>query len=147
MILGPRCGSLEADTDTVRTRNNTHIAHRMWDATSRGDAEALRALLAPDVCWRAMGRGDLAGVHHGPDAVVDVLARTGELVDGLCSSLIDVYASEHGAVLRYRMKAQRGLQSIETEMLLRLSIEHGRLIELESVSTDPVRVGSFWRSH
>lgn len=119
----------------------------MWDATSRGDADGLRALLSPRVCWRAPGPGALGGTYRGPDAVVDLLARAGEQVDGLCSNLIEVFASDQGAILRYRMTARRGLQSLETEVLLRLSIDHDQLTEIQSVSTDPGRERAFWRVH
>ena len=57
---------------------NARIARRLWDATSEGDADAIREILAPDVRWHSYDSGILSGEFHGPDAVVDRLARSGD---------------------------------------------------------------------
>lgn len=125
-------------------RDNATIARMVWDATSRGDASGLRELLSPDVTWHSYSSGVLSGVFKGPDGVVDLLARTGELVDGLRSELIDVFASASGAVIHYRVSAVRGLQSLETEVLLRMRIEQRRIVDVFTLSKDAERSDSFW---
>ncbi|HSJ95442.1 MAG TPA: nuclear transport factor 2 family protein, partial [Myxococcota bacterium] len=58
---------------------NAQLARRAWDAIAQGDADALRAVLAPDLIWRATAQGTpWFGVHQGADAAIDMLARVGE---------------------------------------------------------------------
>ena len=40
---------------------NARIARRLWEATSEGDANAIREILAPDVRWCSYDSGSLSG--------------------------------------------------------------------------------------
>jgi ketosteroid isomerase-like protein len=130
--------------DKMSARDNVRIAYRMWNATSRGDGSDLRALLAPHIEWRSFSTGALSGVYKGPDDVVDLFARSGELVEGLRSDLIEVFASDRGAVIHYIVQAHRGLQSLDTEILLRMRIETGQIVDVFTVATEPQQSDSFW---
>jgi ketosteroid isomerase-like protein len=123
------------------------IARSLWRLTSESDSESVRALLSPDIVWRTYGTGMLSGELHGPDAVVDLLARTGELTDDLTSDLIDVFASKRGAVLYYRVRALRSLQSLDTEVLLVLRIEGGIVTSVLALPLDSGDAGHFWRNN
>lgn len=52
------------------------IVRRGYDAFGRGDLDALRELMHPDVTWTEPGRNALSGTHRGIDAV---LAMFGQL--------------------------------------------------------------------
>ncbi|MEE9607582.1 MAG: nuclear transport factor 2 family protein [Myxococcota bacterium] len=112
---------------------NAAIARRFWEAASRGDGDGLRELMAPDVVWRAYGAGALTGEFRGCEAVIARLAGAGDIVDGLRSTLLDVYAGDRGAVLHYGVEAQRGSQQIEMERLLVCRILAGRIVQALSV--------------
>jgi ketosteroid isomerase-like protein len=126
---------------------NMYVARRLWDAISSGDRDGVRELLSPDVVWRSHSAGSLSGEWKGADAVLDLLARTGELVDQLRSTLCDIYASEGGAVVRYRVEASRGAERLETEHLVIQRIRDGRVIEATTVPQDAERNLRFWRLH
>jgi ketosteroid isomerase-like protein len=123
------------------------VARDIWLATSEGDADALRRLLTPTVVWRALARGALTGTAQGADAVIDLFARSGELVDALTSELIDIYSSADGAVVHYRLHAARGPSRLDTEMLLVLRVRAGRVSEALSVPVRQKESEAFWRSH
>lgn len=126
---------------------NAAVARDIWLATSEGDGDAIRRLLAPDIVWRTLASGALSGAVKGADAVIDLFARSGELVDALTIELIDIYSGADGAVIHYRLQAARGPSQLDTEVLLLLRIRGGRVHEALSV---PVRQGeseAFWRSH
>ena len=118
---------------------NTRVARRMWDATSMGDRDLLLEIFAPDIVWRAANSGDLSGEFKGVDTVLDLLACAGEGVDEMQIELCDVFASDRGAVLHYRVHAERGHQVLDTEILLALRIVGGRVVEAFTTSTDPKR--------
>jgi ketosteroid isomerase-like protein len=130
--------------ESMSARDNSRIAHSIWDATSRGDAAGVRDLLSPHIQWHTFSSGALTGDIKGRDDVVDLLARSGELVEGLYSDLIDVFASETGAVLHYKVRAHRGLQSLDTEILMRMRIEDEQIVDVFTVTTTPEQNDSFW---
>ncbi len=104
------------------------LALSLWRATSESDVDRLEQLLDPSVRWSFLHSGSLDGEARGIEQVISSLARTGELVDDLCSELLDVYASDHGAVLFYRLEASRGPRNLSTDVLLQLDIDHGRVV-------------------
>jgi ketosteroid isomerase-like protein len=105
---------------------NARIARRLWEATSEGDANAIREILAPDVRWCSYDSGSLSGELEGSDAVVDLLARSGEIVDDL---------------------AQRGGEELEMEILLVQRTQAGRIVEVFTVPRDAQRNIRFWQNH
>jgi ketosteroid isomerase-like protein len=105
------------------------IANRLWDAIARGDAETLHELICDKSVWRMYGRSPLAGAYLGPDAILEFMARVGELADDLRSDLIDVFVNDRGAVLRYAIHAVRGGKLLDTEHLFLIHVAGGRITE------------------
>jgi len=127
--------------------SNAAIAREVWMAVANSEADKIRGMLAPDIVWRTHASGALTGEVRGPDRVIDLFARSGELVDDLASSLIDIYESERGAVLLYRVQASRGLTSIDTLIVLVMSVEGGLISEVFTVPVDPESAHHFWLSN
>jgi len=123
------------------------VARELWRATSEADPDSIRGVLAPDVVWRTFSSGALTGPICGPDAVLDLFARTGELVDQLSSELIDIFSGPRGAVLHYRVRAERGLRRLDSQVLLMLHISQGKVVEVSAVPLDARPYDSFWMSH
>jgi ketosteroid isomerase-like protein len=123
------------------------VARALWRAASVGDAAAIRRLLAPDVSWYTLAAGDLTGEVEGPDAVLDLFARCGELVDDLRSELIEIHPTANGAAIRYQLRARRGDQCIDTEVFLVESIVDGRVVDAVTMPVDRERHEAFWRTH
>jgi ketosteroid isomerase-like protein len=120
------------------------LARTLWSAVADGDAEALGLLLGEDVIWRAIGRNPLAGIYHGPDEVLDYLARIGEAADEFSSSLENIYASDEGAVLVYHVSATRRGKSLETEFITRLTVRNAVVVEALQVPVEQRENDEFW---
>lgn len=120
------------------------LARRVWSLVSESDADSLRALFAPDVEWRTYSSGFLNGEIRGPDAVVDLFARAGELTDDLQADLIDVFASDRGAILYYRIRALRSTNSLDIETLLVLEIDEGLITSVLAMPLDASHSNEFW---
>jgi ketosteroid isomerase-like protein len=125
---------------------NTVVAQRLWDAIANADAPALRELMAEKTMWRMPGDSLVAGSYVGADAVLDFMARVGELTDDLISDLIDIFVSDRGAVLRYVIHATRGAQRLDTEHLLAIRVVGGRITEAVFAPVDQIRYDRFFDS-
>ena len=101
---------------------NRAVARRFWEAAAAGDARFLT---------QDRSRFDLA--------------RLGETVDELRSELSEIFTSERGAVIHYRVSARRGLKRIDNELLMILIIEAGRILEATMVPADQRKSNEFWR--
>ena len=123
---------------------NARIAMRMWQAAAEGDAPELRRIFSDDIVWRSPGRNRLSGEYHGPDAVLDYLARVGEDATELKLTLDDVYPNDVGAVLTYHVSARRGAQALEMDGLLLLAIRDRQVVSALSVPVDQRTNDEFW---
>ncbi len=120
------------------------LALSLWQATSESDVDRLEQILDPAVTWTFVHSPSLDGEAKGVDQVISSLARTGELVDDLSGELIDVYASDHGAVLFYRLEASRGPCSLSTDVLLQIEIDRGRVVAGRAMPTRSEENRTFW---
>jgi len=133
-----------APAPSVREHPHYAMAEDLWSAVSSGDASRLRRILSPNIRWHSYGAGDLSGTFVGADAVLDLLASTGEMVDQLASTLIDISVSDRGAVLRYEVEAQRGSKKLHVEHLAILEIRADRIVETITVPVDQDENDRFW---
>jgi ketosteroid isomerase-like protein len=120
------------------------LARTLWSAIADGDAESLGLLLAEDVTWRAVGENSLSGTYHGPDEVLDYLARIGEVADEFSSRLENIYTGDEGAVVFYHVSATRGGRSLETDFITRLTVKDGVVVEALMVPIDQRANDEFW---
>jgi len=128
----------------VRVDSNLEIAHRLWDGIAQGDAPRRRAGLAESCVWRMGGRSPLAGTYVGIEAVLDFMARVGELTDELQSAMLDVYTGAEGGVIRYAVHARRGDQELDTEQLFLFRVEGNRIVAGVLANVDPVAYDRFF---
>jgi len=124
--------------------SNDAIARRLWNAIARADATGIRALLSEKPVWQMPGTSPLAGTYVGVDEVLHFLARVGELTDDLRADVIDIFVSERGAVVHYRIHAVRGRQLLETEHLFMLRIVAGRVVAATFAPLDQQRYDRFF---
>jgi ketosteroid isomerase-like protein len=125
-------------------KSNIEIARQLWQATSDADVDALLSFLSPDIVWESFGSGPLSGTYRGPEAVIDLFARTGELVDTLTVSVLDVYGSPGGAVIHYEVNASEGAKALENEVVLILRIVEGKVAAARSIPTHEAAAAAFW---
>lgn len=124
---------------------NAAVARSLWDAGATGDREPILRLYAPDAVLRSAGDNPVAGEFKGLPAILGLFARSGELVEELRAELLDLYASDAGAVMCYRIVAQRGPKHLDMEYMFTLRIEAGRVIEGSIVPADESRNDAFWK--
>jgi ketosteroid isomerase-like protein len=124
--------------------SNLVVAQCLWDAIARADAPALRELMSEKTVWRMPGNSPLAGTYVGVDAILQFMARVGDLADDLRSDLIDVFVNDRGAVLRYDVHAIRGIRSLDIEHLFMIRIDEGRITEGVFAPIDQHRYDRFF---
>ncbi|HWD42141.1 MAG TPA: nuclear transport factor 2 family protein [Actinomycetota bacterium] len=117
---------------------NEDLIRQGYDAFSRGDMDALRALFHPDVVWHAPGRHQLAGDHQGVDAVLGYLGRTVELTGGnFRVEVHDVVANDEHAVGLHVAHAERGGRTLRDNTVLVFQISDGKATEVWQRWADP----------
>jgi len=126
---------------------NGALARRVWGALSRGDAESLRELLAPDVVWHAASLGTpWSGTYRGYEAVVDFLADIGERTDVADSQWGDVLVSDRRVLVIYHLSLRVGARRAETDYAWLARVEDGRFSEVWTIPLDPLAIEAFWAS-
>ena len=128
----------------MSAETNLEVARKLWDSAAKGDPEGMQ-LLHPDVVWRTCGAGDHAGQYNGIDEVLLYLASTTGGVTDRVSELIDILASEDGAVIYYRMEAERGPRKSEGLFFLWMRIHDGVIREVAAVPWDQAGNDAFLR--
>jgi ketosteroid isomerase-like protein len=125
---------------------NAQLARRAWDAIAQGDAEALRAVLAPDLIWRATAQGTpWFGVHQGADAAIDMLARVGEATDVFDADLIDILASDERVLVLFRVRIAIGVREVELDYLLLGQVTGSQITEVWTAALEPAVIAAFWQ--
>lgn len=94
---------------------NAAIAREGFGAFSRGDIKALTDQLDTRSRYFFAGRSAVAGVHHGPDAILEFLVSLFALTDGTHALTVEEILSDatHGIVIFHNV-AYRGEQRVET---------------------------------
>jgi ketosteroid isomerase-like protein len=121
------------------------VARRAWDAIARGDADALRKLLAPELVWHATARGaPWSGRHQGADQILDFLAGVGETTDVFDAQLVDVLASEARVCVVFHVRLQALGRRLELDYLLLGRVARGCFEEIWTVPLDPAGMEALW---
>jgi ketosteroid isomerase-like protein len=129
----------------VSAQANVQLLRRAWDAIARGDAEALRALVAPEVVWHATARGaPWSGEHRGAEVMLDFLARVGEVTDVFDAQLVDVLASEQRVLVVFHVHLGIGARRLEVDYLLLARVSGGLASEIWTAPLDPDALEDFW---
>ena len=123
---------------------NRVVAQRLWNAIAAADEDELMAVIAPKSVWRMYGQSRWTGSYQGIDAILGLLASVGEEADELQSDLVDIFVSDRGAVLRYKIHALRGDRVLDIEHLFLVRIDDGRVVEAVFAPIDQHRYDRFW---
>jgi hypothetical protein len=124
---------------------NEAIVRRIFDAFARKEGLALRGLFAEDAIWSVPGRGVMAGLYEGREAIFRFLAKLPMETGGTYGSeLIDVLASEDRAAALYRARGARHGRLLELEQVLLFRFEDGLVRHVLALPTDPDAFEAFW---
>ena len=122
------------------------LAEKIWAGIADADPVALGEILDPKAVWQMPGRSPLAGTYVGERAIFDFMALVGELTDELESELLDIFVSDTGAVMRYSVHAQRGVEHLDTEHFFQFRAEHGRITHARFAPIDQYAYDHFFRA-
>ena len=124
---------------------NAAIVRRIFDAFARKEGLALRGLFAEDAVWSVPGRGVMAGVYEGREAIFRFLAKLPKETDGTyASGLIDVLASDGRAAALYRASGSRHGRTLELDQVLLFRFEDGLVRHVLALPSDPDAFEEFW---
>jgi len=129
----------------VPAAENEAIVRRIFDAFARQEGLALRGLFAEDAVWSVPGRGIMAGVYEGREAIFRFLARLPKETGGTYGSeLIDVLASDVRAAALYCARGNRLGRTLELDQVLLFGIEDGLVRQVLALPSDPDAFEAFW---
>jgi ketosteroid isomerase-like protein len=129
----------------VSAAENAAVVRQMFDAFARKEGLALRGLFADDATWSVPGRGAMAGVYEGREAIFRFLARLPKETDGTYGSeLIDVLASDDRAAALYRARGTRHGRTLELDQVLLFRLEDGLVRHVLALPSDPDAFEAFW---
>jgi uncharacterized protein len=124
---------------------NAAIVRRIFDAFARQEGLALRGLFAEDAVWSVPGRGVMAGMYEGREAIFRFLAKLPKETGGTYSSeLVDVLASDERAAALYRARGTRHGRTLELDQVLLFRIDDGLVRRVLALPSDPEAFESFW---
>ena len=124
---------------------NAAVVTRIFDAFARKEGLALRGLFAEDAVWSVPGRGVMAGVYEGREAIFRFLAKLPRETDGTYGSrLIDVLASAERAAALYRASGTRQGRTLELDQVLLFRFEDGLVQHVLALPSDPDAFEQFW---
>jgi len=129
----------------VPAAENEALVRSVFTAFARKEGFALRGLFAEDAVWHVPGRGVMAGVYRGRDAIFRFLARLPRETDGTYSSeLVDVLASDRRAAALYRASGSRHGRRLKLDQVLLFRIEDGLVRDVLALPSDPEAFEAFW---
>ena len=124
---------------------NAAVVERIFDAFARKEGLALRGLFAEDAVWSVPGRGIMAGLYEGREAIFRFLAKLPKETGGTYGSeLIDVLASDDRAAALYRARGARHGRTLELDQVLLFQIEDGVVRRVLALPSDPDAFEAFW---
>ena len=125
--------------------DNAAIVRQIFDAFARKEGLALRGVFAEDAVWSVPGRGIMAGLYQGREAIFRFLAKLPKETDGTYGSeLIDVLASDDRAAALYRARGTRRGRTLELDQVLLFRIEGGLVRRVLALPADPDAFEAFW---
>jgi uncharacterized protein (TIGR02246 family) len=129
----------------VAAAENEAIVRTMFDAFARQEGLALRGLFAEDAVWTVPGRGVMAGVYEGREAIFRFLSKLPRETAGTYrSELIDVLVSDDRAAALYRARGSRLGRTLELDQVLLFGIEEGLVRRVLALPSDPDAFEAFW---
>jgi ketosteroid isomerase-like protein len=124
---------------------NAELIQRAYEATSRGDTEAVRAILADDVVWHLPGRNRFSGDHVGKTAVFDVFQRRREYAGPTFNMKVhDVLANDEHAVDLVSIQGEREGRPIAYRSVGVYNMRDEKIVEAWAFNEDQYAVDEFW---
>ncbi|WP_345578194.1 nuclear transport factor 2 family protein [Streptomyces prasinosporus] len=125
---------------------NAQLVRKGYEAFTRGDMDALRALMAADATHHVPGTGTLSGDYKGQDAILDMYRRLGEETDGtfrveLHQVLVD--GRGHAMSLHHVTGDRRG-RHLDLDEGIVFRIVGDKITDLDECVADLDAMNDFW---
>lgn len=125
--------------------HNVKLIRRGYDCFARGDLEALREIMAPDIVWHEPGRSPLAGDHKGSDGVLAFFAQLRERSGGTFEiEIVDTVADAERVVVFQRERAERDGDAIDLLAAVDFEMHYGRITEVSVYHSDMYAFDEFF---
>jgi uncharacterized protein len=122
--------SWDGRDNSMTEHPNLHLMRRTLEAFRTGDAATLSQVFSTDVIWRVPGTSALAKDYRGQAEVFGFFGRLMELTQGTFRvESIEMLANDESGVFVDRVKAEREGKRLDVELLLRVRIRDGQIIE------------------
>lgn len=109
---------------------NDAVLRNALAAFSSGDPTLLQTAFASTVIWRVPGRSPLAGVYRGQPAVFGFFATLQrETNHSFRVQPLSQFANDEGGIFVDRLTANRGAKALDIELVLRVRISNGQIVE------------------
>ena len=134
---------MSSQTDTA---TQVDRLRRGYDNFGKGDLEAIRADLAPDIVWHVGGNSPLTGDYKGIDDVFALFGRFFTETGGtLKNEVHDVLANETHGVVMFKQSAERNGKKLETNIVHIIHLDpEGRIKESWFFPEKAAEVDQFW---
>jgi uncharacterized protein len=124
---------------------NSRLIRHGYAAFARGDLDAIRELMAPDVVWHEPGRSAIAGDYKGPDGVMMLLRELRDRSDGTFTiDLIDVVPNADRVVALHEETATRKNRQLDVASAVDFEIHQGKITEVTVYQSDAYQFDAFW---
>jgi hypothetical protein len=115
------------------------------EAFSRGDTEALKRIIDPEIVWEIPGRSLVSGRHRGYEELFAYFGKLQSLTgDTFKVSLNDTLVSDRHVVLLEAIKATREGKTLDVELVLIAQIRDGRITHVRDRFSDQYAWDEFW---
>lgn len=110
---------------------NEALVRAGYDAFVRGDLDAVRGFLDPNVSWHVAGANPLAGVYRGHDELLALFTTIFEMTGGTVTlAARDILASEDHVIVLTTMQGKRGDRVLHDDGVAVFKIAGGKAIEV-----------------
>ena len=125
---------------------NALLILQCWQAASHGDSETLCQLWDKNIVWHATANSPWKGDHVGQNAVLDYLARVGEIGDLYELTLQSVFANDDYGVVVFHSNSEINEQKLSVDQILFGRFTNRRITEIWTLPLDPGAVEAFWNA-
>lgn len=124
---------------------NEALVREGYDAFVRGDIEALKQFLAPDVLWHISGTGPMAGVYKGHEELLELFARLYQITGGTISiAARDILANDDNVIVLTTMKAEREGRVLDDDGVAVFKVRDGRAVEVWNFAENMAAMDEFF---
>ncbi len=116
------------------------------EAFTKGDTEALKRIIDPEIVWEIPGKSLVSGQHRGYEELFAYFGKLREVTGGTFKVVLtDTLVSERHVVLLEAIRATRDGKTLDVELVLIAQIREGRIAHVRDRFSDQYAWDEFWK--